>query len=482
MRKLLAFITSIILLGLFVAGGIFLYDKGKFDNHLLPTKTSGEIVVLTVNGPTTYFEDAAGQITGFEHNLAQLFADELGLKVRFEILANETEMIAALEARRGHIAAGTLSPTREREKRVRFGPSYMTITQQVVYHADDVKPRSIKDLARKRVGVLAHSHHAERLAALRKETQFLQWEEYDNESTDNLLGRLSDNDLDIVIADSNWINLSRNLYPDIDVAFDLDKQESLAWAFPFAGDDFLYNAAKKFFARIEQDGTLKRLINRDLSNTRRLLKVDMETFLERLGTVLPKYRPLFQEAQEITGLDWRLLAAISYHESHWDPLATSPTNVRGMMMLTEETADRLKVKNRLDPKESIIAGAKYLVLLKDGIPDRVPEPDRTWLTIAAYNQGLGHLEDARILTQRLKRNPDSWNDVKATMPLLADSAYYTELKRGYARGGEAVIMAETVRTYFDVLSRLEKPHKSMFELADEDDEKKSSPGLKMWSK
>ena len=76
--------------------------------------------------------------------------------------------------------------------------------------------------------------------------------------------------------------------------------------------------------------------------------------------MLPKYKRLFQQAQEITGIDWRLLAAISYQESHWDTFNTSPTNVRGLMMLTESTADRMGVTDRLDPKQSIPAGAKYI--------------------------------------------------------------------------------------------------------------------------
>ncbi|MDP2852361.1 MAG: transglycosylase SLT domain-containing protein, partial [Gallionella sp.] len=156
----------------------------------------------------------------------------------------------------------------------------------------------------------------------------------------------------------------------------------------------------------------------------------------------------------LTGIDWQLLAAIGYRESHWNPLATSPTNVRGMMMLTEDTADRMEVKNRLDARESILAGARYLALLREQMPDRIHEPDRTWMALAAYNQGYGHLEDARILTQRAGLNPDSWPDVKKWMPLLNRPGYYNTLKHGYARGGEAVILVESIRSYHDMLKRL----------------------------
>jgi len=72
----------------------------------------------------------------------------------------------------------------------------------------------------------------------------------------------------------------------------------------------------------------------------------------------------------------------------------------------------MEVKNRLNARESILAGARYLALLREQMPDRIPEPDRIWMALAAYNQGYGHLEDARILTSRMKMNPDSWADVK----------------------------------------------------------------------
>ena len=124
-------------------------------------------------------------------------------------------------------------------------------------------------------------------------------------------------------------------------------------------------------------------------------------------------------------------------------------------MLTEDTADQMDVSNRLDAHESILAGAEYLLLLKEQMPDRIPEPDRTWLALAAYNQGYSHLEDARILTERAGLNPDSWSDVKKWMPLLNRPNYYNTVKHGYARGGEAVILVENIRSYYDMLKRLE---------------------------
>jgi len=125
------------------------------------------------------------------------------------------------------------------------------------------------------------------------------------------------------------------------------------------------------------------------------------------------------------------------------------------MQLTEDTARALGVGDRLDPKAAAIGAAKYLADLKRKLPPRIAEPDRTWLALAAFNVGIGHLEDARILAQRQKLNPDLWSDVEKVLPLLAEPADYITLKNGYARGGMPVAFVGRVRGYYDILLRSE---------------------------
>ena len=163
------------------------------------------------------------------------------------------------------------------------------------------------------------------------------------------------------------------------------------------------------------------------------------------------------EAQAKSGIEWRLLAAVAYQESQWDPIATSETGVRGLMQLTEETARHLGVVDRLDAKSSAIGAARYLADLKSKLPARIAEPDRTWLALAAFNIGVAHLEDARILAQRQKLNPDLWADVRKVLPLLAEPEYYLGAKYGYARGGMPVAFVGRVRGYYDILLRSESP-------------------------
>ena len=149
--------------------------------------------------------------------------------------------------------------------------------------------------------------------------------------------------------------------------------------------------------------------------------------------------------------DWRKLAAASYQESHWNPSARSPTGVRGMMMLTLPTAAYVGVDNRLDPEQSIRGGAFYLKDMMERLPDTIPENQRIWFALASYNIGLGHVEDARRLTESMGMDPDAWADVKKVLPLLQQSKYYKQTRYGYARGSEAVHYVDSIRRYYDTL-------------------------------
>jgi membrane-bound lytic murein transglycosylase F len=220
----------------------------------------------------------------------------------------------------------------------------------------------------------------------------------------------------------------------------------------------------KFFRDMDKSGELKELRERYFGHVTRLADVDVVGILERRGTLLPGLVEHFRAAQRETGIDWRFLAAVAYQESQWDTHAVSPTGVRGIMMLTEDTADHLGVKDRLDARESILGGARYIAQLRDALPSSVSEPDRPWFALAAYNLGRGHLEDARTLARRLGKDPDKWADLKEVLPLLSRAKHNQALRHGFARGGEARAMAENVRIYYDILSRYEQPLRDIWSL------------------
>jgi membrane-bound lytic murein transglycosylase F len=122
------------------------------------------------------------------------------------------------------------------------------------------------------------------------------------------------------------------------------------------------------------------------------------------------------------------------------------------MQLTEDTAAMMRAGDRLDPRASIFGGARYLSRLMGMVPPRIPEPDRTWFAVAAYNVGFGHVEDARILAQQQGRDPDRWEDVREILPLLSQERWYTRTRRGYARGWEPVRYVDNVQAYLNILA------------------------------
>ncbi|WP_256598251.1 membrane-bound lytic murein transglycosylase MltF [Nitrosospira sp. Nsp11] len=436
--------------------GLIFAACDSFEKSVSPFDKTDELVVITVNSPDTYYENAEGGHAGLEFDLASEFAHDLGMKVRFKIVPKLDDGLLSLEKHQGHFAAG-LTITPKHALRARFGPVYQLVQPQVAYNTDYPKPKNMNDLAGRTVEIAGGATYTEPLNKAKQYVPELKWAEVDI-TPEDLLAKLAEGKVDYVIADSTQINLAKNFFPNLGVAFDLGEPAGKAWAFSPYAERELLERTRKFFNRIEQDGTLVRLLDRYYGHTQRLLQTDVIGILNKRRTILPDLRDYFHEAEELTGIDWRLIAALAYQESHWDRLAVSPANVRGIMMLTEITADRMKVTDRLDARQSILAGARYLMLLKDGLPTRIKEPDRTWIALAAYNQGSGHIEDARILAQRLGLNPDSWVDLKQTLPLLSQSKYFRNLKHGYGRGGEAVILAESVRTYYNILQKYERPY------------------------
>ncbi len=389
----------------------------------------------------------------FQRELAKLFAAQLHATLELVPLP-QGEIPDALRNHLAHLAAAPLR-RENNPAALQFGPSYQSVRELVVCNNDTPRLKSLADLKGRRLMVAAGSAHEVALREAQRNFPPLKWQADHDLTTQDLLAEVGDSNMDCVAANELQFADARNYHPNLVAEFDIVQPSQLAWAFPGNVDSELLNQVQIFFANIQQDGTLHRLLDRYYGHSDRLDKTDAAGFIARTNAVLPRYRRIFEEAAALTDIDWRLLAALSYQESQWDPLAASQTNVRGMMMLTGDTADQLGVSNRLDARESILAGAKYLRLLKDKMPRRIKDPDRTWLALAAYNQGYSHLEDARILTKRHRMNPDSWADVKKWMPLLNRPKYYKKLKHGYARGGEAVILVESVRSYYDMLKRLE---------------------------
>lgn len=416
-------------------------------------KETGKLRVLTLQGPTTYYETVDGP-AGFEYELLQAFAEHLGVGLDIEIANTLASVFPRLTRGDAHFAAAGLNITEPRKRLVRFSVPYQSIRTDVVYRLGDPKPSDFGDLVGKDIVVPAGSLYAQLLRTRRIDIPELAWSESSSHSVEDLLIDVWENNAGVTFAPSNLLAVVRQHHPELRIGFSLDREDKLAWAFPPQTHDSLIETANSFLKDMRDSGELTRLLDRYYGAATRFDYVNVKAFRERSTSVLPKYEALFKEAGAEHGLDWRLIAAQSYQESYWKPGAESPTGVRGMMQLTLDTAAFMEVEDRTDPRESILGGAGYLRNLHDRIDASVPEPDRTWFALAAYNVGLGHLLDARELTRRRGGDPDRWHEVKESLDLISEPEWYEKTRYGYARGYEAVAYVTRIRSFYDILTEL----------------------------
>jgi membrane-bound lytic murein transglycosylase F len=419
-------------------------------NQLEQILERGELRVVSRYGLTSYYNNG-DELAGFEYELAQRFADYLGVTLKVTVPENLSKTLDMIENGQADIAAAGLTITRARQNRLRFGPIYHEVTQQLIYRHGSSPPRDITEISSGQLEIVANSSHAEQLAVLQQEIPLLSWLENPNIDTSGLLELVQLELIDYTVVDSNEMAASHSLYPELRVAFDLSDPQPLAWGMRRSDDMSLQVAVNTFFEDIENSGYLDQLIEKYFGHIRRFDYVDSRAIHRRIQTHLPQYQSILKAAALAYDYDWRLLAAIAYQESHWNPEAVSSTGVRGLMMLTQGTANEMGVIDREDPEQSIFAGTAYLTMMKNRLPERIDEPDRTWLALAAYNIGLGHLEDARVLTEKNGGNPDRWADVRENLPLLAKQQWFSQTRHGYARGAEPVRYVGNIRRYYDIM-------------------------------
>ena len=427
-------------------------DSTQGDKYTEENDTTSYLKVITRISPNTYYESDEGP-SGFEYALLDRFAKSLGKELKITTTDSLTDLFNRLERREVHLASAGLSATQEQRRRFAYTQPYLESQPYVVYRVGNKRPRKPADLIAKDIIVIADSTHTAILENMRNTLPNIQWRELNNVDYIDVLGRIEDGEVDYALIDSIDFLLHQGFFPRVKKALKVGGPSSFAWALPKAleGSD-LHRAANQFMTRIKADGTLAKLEEQYYGQAAHINQVAANEFDKNISTQLPIYIDNIKLAAELFEMDWRLLAAISYQESGWNPLAKSRTGVRGMMMLTLPTAKEVGVTDRLDPDQSLRGGAHYFNHLKKRLPKSILEPDRTWFALAAYNVGFGHLEDARVITQKRGGDPSSWYDVKQSLPLLTQKKWYSKTRYGYARGYEPVQYVQHIRHYHNVLT------------------------------
>lgn len=416
------------------------------ENRYHAIRDRGTLVVGTVNNSISYFIDNAGQPSGLEYELSKAFADYLNVQLQIVPMDNNDALFDALENNKIDIAAANLMYQSKKLEQFQIGPTYYSASWQLVYRKGEVRPKNLGQLKGK-LSITGGSELTDLLKNAKEKYPALTWSADDKLTVEELLIQLAEGKVDYVIANSIDVSVVQQIKPNVAVAFDLTDESSVHWYLPNNTYSELQASLLDFMNTAIETGLIARIEEKYFSHLSQFNYVDARSYLNAIETVLPEFAPFFEKYSG--DLDWRLLAAVAYQESHWDPNATSPTGVRGIMMLTKATAERMKITDRTDPEQSIKAGSEYLHWLITQIPTTVAEEDRIWFALAAYNMGLGHLLDVRRLTKNLGGDPDNWLDVKKNLVLLSEKRHYSNLKYGYARGYEAYQYVENIRRYMN---------------------------------
>ena len=412
-------------------------------------RTRGELRVVTINNPTSYYLGTHGA-EGLEFALVRAFAQELGVTLIMTPVASQSAMQVELANKRADIAAAQLTADPSWQFVGDAAKPYEQIEQLVVYRRGEERPRGTLQIESAHLAVRSNSPQEDILKKLKGTVApNLEWVVTAPSSADPLED-VDTGQANYAIVDAREYSFARHLYPNVSVGFSLPSSRPAQWVVRKGAPDLLAKV-NEFFARLAHSGELAKLSAQASGDARKFEYEESLRFQEHIAERLGAFRQWFEQAAAKTGIDWRLLAAIGYQESKWDPKAESADGALGVMMLTADTAQEMGCSDRTDARQNIFAGARYFAEVREKIPARIPEPDRTWFAVASYNVGFGHLEDARVLAQSRGKNPDLWIDVREHLPLLAQERWYAHAKRGYARGWEPVQFVDRVQRFLTLL-------------------------------
>ena len=410
--------------------------------------------VIALSGPHTYQEKAKKDEQGLEFSLVKQFADNHGYRLNIIIAENEAELYQALS--QGFAKIALIGQPLSKRQVEDYGSSvaYMDVTAQLIYRHGEGKPKAFDDLVKQKVMVQNLEHYHDKFKFLKQHYPEMQWQFVD-QSAAEILQKVNQGKVKYAVIGSHEFLELESKYPRTRAAFDLFYPESISILLKpessTSDSNSLSSQFDQFIEQVTNNGTLDHLLERYQGHRDDINPLGSMTFFRRVDQRLPHYQDIIEKVANEFGLDWRLLAAIAYQESHWNPHAKSHTGVRGMMMLTQKTAKEMGIENRLDLAQSLRGGAKYFLSIHQRLPLSLQEPDRTWFALAAYNVGLGHIYDARKITEFHDGDKNRWADVKQYLPLLEQESWYKYTRYGRARGSEPVNYVQHIRQFQDLL-------------------------------
>ena len=440
--------------------GLDFLDKPVVDLDLPGIKEKGRLTAIVDNSSTSYFI-YRGQPMGYEYELLNLLAEDLDLDLEIVIVSDLEEAFEKLNKGEGDIIAHNLTVTKDRQEFIDFTIHHNEVRQMLVqrkpknwrnmkvHNIEEKLIRNPLELGGKKVIVRKASAYFSRLHHLSEEIgEDIDIVEDDGDvETEEMIRKVAKGEIDYTIADEDVAKLNAVYYPDLDVKTAISFPQKVAWGVRKNSPELL-EAVNGWITKMRKTTDYYVIYNKYYKNRSGMRMLANSSYSSINGNQISPFDKVIKEAATNLGWDWRLLAAVVYQESKFNPEAESWMGAAGLMQLMPETAEIFGAEDPLDPRQNILAGANYLKWLDDFWADEVPDPEeRVKFVLGSYNVGQGHVLDARRLCRKFGKDPQVWSDnVEYFLNLKANPKYYTDevVKLGYCRGSEPVRYVKSI--------------------------------------
>ncbi|MCH5228222.1 MAG: transglycosylase SLT domain-containing protein [Muribaculaceae bacterium] len=411
--------------------------------------------VVTLYGPTSFFL-YRGEEMGIDYDNVKKFADDEGMFLELKVLNNISELIEALKTGEADLAAYPVPSISEYKSEViHCGPQEVT-RQVLVQKNNSEKINDVTELIGKEVYVEKASKYHYRLENLNEELGGgIEIRPIDNDTIieEDLLAMVSHGEIPFTVVDSNIASLYKSAYPDLDISIPISSDQGASWAVA-NGLDSLAKKIDRWENRSHSSDFIKSIYKGYYDRTYSQVFDNNLSYFKKLnlskGASVSSYDGLFKNNANLSGYDWRLLAAIAFCESRYNPGVESRFGAKGLMQVMPNTAKAVGIEPASlgNPDQNIKAAAKILKRLDNSLESRVSDPEeRIKFVVAAYNAGLGHIYDAIALADKLGLDAGKWTgNVSVAALMKSRPEYYNDpvVRNGYFRGRETVDFVDHV--------------------------------------
>ncbi|MDY0133322.1 MAG: transglycosylase SLT domain-containing protein [Desulforegulaceae bacterium] len=329
-----------------------------------------------------------------------------------------------------------------------FSKPYLTVSWHLVVNRDNLAVNNIKDL--KKDHKLIVTKNCPGIKNIPKsEKENLNLIETTEFNIENIFSKIESGEITGTIADNLTGRSLKYLHPKVALADQVNENTQIGFALHPLAKDLMFRI-NIFIDNIKDEEILNLIASHYFHKVDVFEYLDLRKFHRKINSKIPEYYPLIKKYADEYQLDWRLLTAQIYQESHFDEWAKSNAKAKGLMQLMPNTAAALGVRNIYSPEENIRAGAMYLKKLYDIFSSSSGE-DRMKIALASYNVGQGHIYDARKLSRKFGVDPEKWYNMVMILPLLKKKEYYSTLTYGYARGDEPVTYVRKIYGFYKIL-------------------------------